>query len=169
MSVDSGAGTHPLPTSPLHEVRMLQIPIPLHARAQEHNAELLREMYLLAQQVKESGSQQLPVRLVALVDALGTQFAGLTTIQDQQLDDAVAANVAEIDVIYHIPREAAVASRLINDMLDEADQFCRDGHHLLTLATPDDLLRYRRWFLGEFVDQVDGAAPTPWPDYESRA
>jgi hypothetical protein len=147
---------------------MLQIPIPLHARAQEHSAELLREMYLLAQQVKESGSQQLPVRLVALVDMLGTQYGGLTTAQDQQLDDAVAAGVLEIDVIYHIPREAAAASRLVNDMLDEADEFCREGHHLLTLATADELLRYRRWFLGEFVDQLDGAPPTPWPDYARR-
>jgi hypothetical protein len=148
---------------------MLQIPIPLHARAQEHNADLLREMYLLAQQVKESGSQQLPVRLVALIDTLGTQFGVLTSTQDQQLDDAVSANVAELDLTYRIPRETAAASRLVNDMLDEADEFCRDGHHLLTLATPDDLLRYRRWFLGEFVDQLAGAPPTPWPYYESRA
>jgi hypothetical protein len=48
-------------------------------------------------------------------------------------------------------------------MLDEADEFCRQGKHLLTLATPPDLRRYRQWFLGEFVAQIGGRPPTPWP------
>ena len=49
-------------------------------------------------------------------------------------------------------------------MLDEADEYCRRGDHLLTLATPPEELRFRRWFISEFVDQVNGAPPTPWPD-----
>jgi len=50
-------------------------------------------------------------------------------------------------------------------MLDEADDYCRRGDHLLTLATPAEELRFRRWFVGEFVEQLGGAAPTPWPAY----
>jgi hypothetical protein len=48
------------------------------------------------------------------------------------------------------------------DMLDEADAFCRGGD-LLMLATPDDQVAFRRWFLAEFVTQLGGGAPTPWP------
>ena len=48
-------------------------------------------------------------------------------------------------------------------MLDEADESCTRGDHLLTLATPEEL-RFRCWFIGEFVAQINGAPPTPWPD-----
>jgi hypothetical protein len=105
---------------------------------------------------------------VALVAELGNQFGALTSVQDQQLDVAVAAGVAEVDVVYRIPREAAAASQHLGDVLDEADEFCRRGEHLLTLATPDDLLMYRRWDLGEFVAQLAGAPATSWPDYLAR-
>jgi hypothetical protein len=149
----------------LHEVQLLRVPIPLHALAQEHNAELMREMYLLAQQVKDSGTEHLPTRLVALVDALGNQFAGLTTAQEQQLDEAVAAEIEELDVVYRIPFEAAEASRVFDAMLDEADEFCRQGQHLLTLAASEELLQYRRWYLGEFINQLAGRPPTAWPEY----
>jgi hypothetical protein len=50
-------------------------------------------------------------------------------------------------------------------MLDEADEYCRRGEHLLTLETPPELVRFRRWYLQEFVNQIAGAAPEPWPDY----
>ena len=48
-------------------------------------------------------------------------------------------------------------------MLEEADDYCRRGDHLLTLATPEEERRFRRWFIGEFVDQIEGKPPTPWP------
>ena len=54
-------------------------------------------------------------------------------------------------------------------MLDEADRYCRQGRHLLTLATPDDLLAYRRWYLREIAEQLAGAAPVPWPVYARAA
>jgi hypothetical protein len=46
-------------------------------------------------------------------------------------------------------------------MLNRADDYCRQGA-LLTLATPDDLVAFRRWYLGEFRAQINGARPTPW-------
>ena len=53
--------------------------------------------------------------------------------------------------------------RALGDLLDEADAYCAGGQHLLMLATPDDLLAYRRWYLGEFTRQAEGASPVPWP------
>jgi hypothetical protein len=159
-----------IPPSPeLHEVRLLRLPVALHAGSQEHGAELMREMYLVAQQVHESGPSDLPARLIALVDELGNRFNGMTTVQEQQIEAAIAAELDEIVVVYRIPREAAGASQHLGDVLDEADEFCRQGKHLLTLATPEEMVRYRRWFLGEFVSQLAGAAPTSWPEYVARS
>lgn len=151
----------------LHEIRLLQLPVAVHAVAQEHSAELMREMYLLAQQVKETGSQQLPSRLIALVDALGHQFAGLTTDQDLQLEAAIAAETAEIDILYSLPQAAGPAAQALGAMLDEADEFCRQGKHLLTLATAPESVTYRRWYLQQFIDQLAGLPPTTWPDYKA--
>ncbi|HET9187171.1 MAG TPA: hypothetical protein VFN80_04410 [Acidothermaceae bacterium] len=153
----------------LHEVRLLGVPMALHAAAQEHSAELMREMYLIAQQLHASGAdgigEHLPVRLVELVEALTGEFSGMTVAQDRQLEDAVASGVASIDLIYQIPAAAGAAAQHLGGMLDEADEYCRAGQHLLTLATPPELLRYRQWYLGEFVRQLAGEPPTPWSEY----
>lgn len=160
--------------SALHEVRLLRLPISLHARAQQHSAELMREMYLIAQQLHGeaetmSSVMQLPARLVELVELLGNEYNHLTFEQDRQLDGAVAVQLEEIDLVYRVPVSAAVAAERLGEMLDAADEFCRQGRHLLTLATPVDLLRYRQWFLGEFVTQLGGGPATPWPQFAGMA
>jgi hypothetical protein len=33
------------------------------------------------------------------------------------------------------------------------------------LATPPELVRYRQWYLGEFVRQLDGRPATSWADF----
>ncbi len=153
----------------LHEVRLLGVPMALHAAAQEQSSELLREMYLIAQQLHASGGEgigeHLPVRLVELVEALTGEYSGWTVAQDRQLQDAVASGVAAIDLVYQIPIGASAAAAHLGGMLDEADEYCRAGQHLLTLATPPELVRYRQWYLGEFVRQLAGEAATPWSQY----
>jgi hypothetical protein len=158
-------------TETLHRVEILDLPIPLHARSQEHGAELVREMYLIAQQLHADPAHQataqhaLPARLLALVDELGQQFAGFTTSQDLRLTEATNAGLPSIELVYELPAAAAPAAQHLSDIFDEADEFCLAGQHLLTLATPAELVAYRHWFLGEIVGQLRGEAPTSWPDF----
>jgi hypothetical protein len=72
-------------------------------------------------------------------------------------------------VTYQIPVAASSAAQQLGSMLDAADDFCRAGQHLLTLATPPELVRYRRWYLGEFVAQLADGPATPWPEYTESA
>jgi hypothetical protein len=67
-----------------------------------------------------------------------------------------------------VPEAAASAITHLGDIFDEADDYCRAGEHLLSLATPPESLEFRRWFLGEFVNQIAGAAPTPWPAHRGE-
>ncbi len=151
-------------------VEVRQIPVPIWARTQEHIDELLREFTFIAAQLHERPEEsQVPVRLVKLVEELTEQYGGLNTDQENRLADAAEAGVAEIDLTYRIPAEAATASRRLVEMLDEADAYCQAGVHLLTLASPPDLVRFRSWFLEEFINQVAGAPPTPYPEYQGRA
>jgi hypothetical protein len=151
----------------LVEVHLLQLPVPLWSKAQQLNDELLREFALAALQSDDDADHHLPARLTTLMDVLTTQFDGVSSAQQEQLAAAAAAGQEVIDdLVFRVPAEAAPASRMLGDMLDEADEYCREGQHLLTLAAPEDVVRFRRWYLMAFIDQCGGAAPVPWPEFD---
>jgi len=147
-------------------VQLLGLPVGLQARAQEHSDELTRELTLIGEQMRQRGDHAgLPVRLVALVEELTGAYSAFTGDQEQQLAHAKATGVETIDLTYSVPAQVGDAAKALDDILDEADEYCRAGKHLLTLPTPPDLVRYRRWFLDQFVDQVVGARPVSFADY----
>lgn len=154
-------------TDELAEVRLLQVPVPLWSKAQQVSDELLREFALASAQADDDDEHHLPTRLTALIDSLTLRFAGASTEQEQRLMDAAAAGEEVVDeLVYRIPRDAGPASKELGDMLDEADVYCREGQHLLTLAAPEDVVRFRRWYLWSFIDQLSGGTPVAWPDYD---
>ncbi|MEO6712854.1 MAG: GAF domain-containing SpoIIE family protein phosphatase, partial [Mycobacteriales bacterium] len=82
-----------------------------------------------------------------------------------QIEAALERGEAELDLLYQVPASAADAVRGLAQVLDDADEYCRAGQELLTLAAPADVVAFRHWFLGEFMRQIRGEGPTPWPDY----
>ena len=154
--------------SDLYQVRVLQMPVRIWSRSQEQHDALMREFALMSVPSEESERQRhVPTRLAQLIDTLTADFEGVSTEQEQQLFDAAAAGQTTIDeLIYTIPRAAVPASKALGAMLDEADEYCRQGQHLLTLAADEELVRFRRWFLDQFIDQADGKPPVAWPDYK---
>lgn len=144
-------------------VRILELPVALHERAQAHSDELTREFRLLAEQMREEGTEHIPRRLVELVDTLNDTYSVFTEEQQDVLDKALATRRAAVDLTYQLPAHAAQAAAALAELLEEADAFCAAGEHLLTLSTPADCVAYRRWFLDEFIQQTAGRAPTPWP------
>ena len=154
------------PAEALVAVHLLRVPVPLWAKTQQQTDELLREFALAAAQADDDQHHHLPVRLTALIETLNASFAGVGTAQEQELFAAAARDQEEIDLSFAVPPAVAPASRVLGDMLDEADVYCRDGQHLLTLAAPPDVVAFRRWYLWSFISQVEGAAPVAWPDYD---
>jgi hypothetical protein len=155
------------------EVHLLRLPVALWGRAREHSDEMQREFALMsmsASGASDGDERTVPVRLVELSRTLRSQYATATSAQEQQLEAALEAGTDELDdLVYVLPPAAADASRQLAALYDEADEHCRQGEHLLTLSTPDDLVAFRRWFLGEMAEQLGGRAPTPWPEYAARA
>lgn len=154
------------------DVHMLRMPVQIWAASQEHHDELLREFSLMTVGLEDESttSAPVPLRLLRLVQQLTTRFAGTSDAQREQLFAAAVQGQEEIDdLVYRLPTAAAPAARELGSMLDEADEYCRTGRHLLTLATPDEIRLFRRWYLGQVVGQLDGAAPVPWPDYRATA
>jgi len=145
-------------------VQIRGLPVALHARATEHGEELQREFALIAQGREHSDSHsEMPRRLLSLIATLQGNYSGFTTQQEDLLDRAIRSGESTLDLTFRVPAGAAEGAAALEALLDEADDYCREGKHLLTLATPPDLVAYRRWYLREFVDQIRGAAPKPWP------
>ena len=143
-------------------VRLLEFPVDVYRRAAEHNDELMREFAL----VREDGSDHVPARLLALTEELRARFGAFTAGPSSALQDALSRGDTTIDLQYRVPAMVRDAALQLDRLLDEADAFCRAGE-LLTLATDAEGLVFRRWFLEEFVRQIDGQPARPWSDVVS--
>lgn len=149
----------------LLQVHLLEVPVPLAAKATQHFEGLMREFTLIAG--GEGGQHHTPARLTELVDQLTAQFSGAGDEAAERLEQAIEAGAETIpDLVLVLPAVAGPASQALGDMIDEADDYCRRGEHLLTLATPADCVAYRAWYLGQVIGQLVGKPPIAWPDSE---
>jgi hypothetical protein len=148
----------------LVEVRVLELPVPLWAKSQEHFQDLMREFALIA---GNSGASlhPVPARLLELVETLTAEYAGVSEAQEAELAAAAEAGTASLDLVFWAPPQAGPAAEDLGRVLEEADEFCRAGEHLLTLATPPDCVAYRQWYIAQFVDQLAGGDPVPWSQW----
>jgi anti-anti-sigma factor len=139
-------------------VRLLGVDVALQHRAAERNDTIRRELTLLGL-AEDDG---VPKRLVEVSAELAERFEGFATGPRERLAEAMAQGERTTDLVYELPPEAAEAAEVLGSLLDEVDEFCRQGD-LVTLASEPDLVRYRHWFLAQVVDQIrDGADPVPW-------
>jgi hypothetical protein len=141
----------------LVRVELLALPVQLHRATTEHLDGLVRELQLLAVDPTDT-----PTRLVTLGRRLRRQSQPVMGIITTEANDAAARGEDAVDLAHDVPTEASELCRTVGDLLDEAERYCRDGG-LLTLAAAPAMSAYRSWFLGEFVRQVDGGDPVPWP------
>ena len=141
-------------------VHLLATPLELLVSAREHHDGLMREFRLLAL-AGPSSARAVPVRLIELTDVLGRQYGAATARSDAEVDQALAAGVRTMDLLFEVPRDAAVAAQRLAELLDEADAFCAD-EQLMTLGRPALLTRFGSWYLDQFVTQCSGGAATPW-------
>jgi hypothetical protein len=145
----------------LVEVRLLAVDLEDQRRAGEHHEELFREFTLIA--AADDDHENVPARLMALIDELTSEYSAFAGGTDDAIEAARQRGDRSVDLLYTLPASISVGVRRFLELLDEADEYCRSGD-LLTLAPPPDAVRFRRWYLEEFVRQIDGEPPRPWPE-----
>jgi hypothetical protein len=144
------------------------------ARSTQHFEELMREFALITldtERTRETTDsiRAVPERLLTLVAELTHEFAAFTAAVQAQREEAAARGDSEIDLTYHMPPSTADAVRQLEALLEEVDDFCQAGRHLITLATPPESLAFRQWYFSEFIAQMElGRPPVPWPDYVAQ-
>ena len=142
-------------------VEVLQVPVQLWARSMEQSEALQREFALLA-----ADPHDVPARLLELVTDVRARYGQPDSPQEEQLYAALDAGQLVVDrLVYRVPRSVGPVARQLGEMFDEADAFCLSGQHLLTMAADDEIVRYRWWFLQQFVDQLEGRPAVAWPDH----
>ena len=147
----------------LIEVRLLELSLTDFAESSAHHAELFREFALILN-CEPSPRQELPGRLLAVVEELTERFGGFTAAPQGELQAALERGDATIDLTFHVPAQVKEAALRLGELLAAADRYCQEGE-LLTVAPPAGAVRFRDWYLREFVAQIDGEPPTPWPAY----
>jgi hypothetical protein len=149
------------------DVHLLQFPVQLWGRAREHSDALQREFALMSMSssgASAGGDRPVPVRLVELMNRLRAQYSTTTAAPEALLEASLEQGREVVDdLVYTVPVAAGEASAQVRATFDEADEFCRQGKHLLTLETPDELVAFRHWYLDEFIRQLAGEVPRPWP------
>jgi anti-sigma regulatory factor (Ser/Thr protein kinase) len=154
----SDGSTEPrIPTHDRVRVRILDVPLKLYIEFQHHFRELRREVRLLALAHEDD---------YPLAKSLSDLFGNLDRhlregIGVEQIEAALADNRSETDLVVHMPRATARTLSRFIELLDLADDFCRQ-QRLLTLARTPEQRRFQTWFLCEFVRQAEGEEPQSW-------
>jgi len=139
------------------QVQAIGVPLPLYVGFQHHFRELRREVRLLA--LAHGQDYPLAANLSELFTTIERHLqstVGLTQVNAMTSDGDVA------DFQVTVPRAATTTFREFLELLDLADDFCRQ-QRLLSLARTDLQRSFQNWLVGEYIRQAGGADPTPWP------
>lgn len=141
------------------EVRLINMPVRLLADGRQHHDELMHEFAVLAVSLQDRSS--VPVRMLDLIDELGTRYGRAADRPDATIDDAIASGKDSVDITYQVPPHVVQAADALERMMREADEFCQQ-EQMLTLARTDVQKRFAQWYLNEFRRQIAGEPPQPW-------
>jgi serine phosphatase RsbU (regulator of sigma subunit)/anti-sigma regulatory factor (Ser/Thr protein kinase) len=144
-------------------VRLLGVPATLAVDTAAHYDGLARELQVRSAQREAAGSvaaqRTWSWRQVARIGGVASSF--LQPVTEGCLT-AMAAGQEQVDLDLAAPLTAAAACRELNEVLDEIEDWCRQGWMLTVASAP--IVAFRRWLLGEVAAQADGAPPRPWSE-----
>jgi hypothetical protein len=143
------------------DVTFVDFPVQLANRARVHSEALLREFAFIVAEGRHDTA--LARRMLEIAATSDERYKSLNPEADALVDAAIERGDEYVDVAVWVPVEFKQAILDAVPVLLEVEQYCRNGQ-LLTLETPDEIAEFWRWYLGEFLRQIDGEAPQSWRD-----
>ena len=142
-----------------HLVRLLDCPVQLSLRQDDHIDELIRELQLIDGRREEHGP---PGELAQLIENLLGRHAHARHLGRQVAQDAAAAGAQVITIDMPMAAAGAVDVQRLHEAVRAADTLC-EQRRLLTLTSPPELRRLRAWLAAEIHDQItEGRQPRPF-------
>ncbi|CAA9334155.1 MAG: hypothetical protein AVDCRST_MAG72-423 [uncultured Nocardioidaceae bacterium] len=146
-------------------VRLLNVPLLLHAAWQQHAESLLRE-HLLSRL-----DEQAPVDPIQEHADAGDAMAilaeqipkpDISDDPDELMASAIEPHVSSPQVDLFVPAASVANFEVLNSSLEAAIALALQGEFLTPPAQPE-MRRLRRWLCAEVSAQAAGSLPTPWP------
>lgn len=142
------------------EVQLLGVPPFVVHHYRQRWLELVREMQLVAL-AGSSPDHDVARRFCGAAAAVHSDLYVIersTTAQAPVVIDDGSA----IDAAFEVPVHMRPAFVEIRDLARKMEQHWAGGE-LLFVHPGQQAVALREWWLGEFIGQIDGAEPTPWP------
>jgi len=151
-----------VPTKDRVRVEVLSVPLKLYIGFQHHFRELRREVRLLA--LAHETEYPLAKSLSDLFGSLERELRDGLGVD--QIQTALSGGLESTDLVLELPRSTAQTLSRFVELLDLADEFCRQ-QRLLSLARTAEQRQFQNWFLREFVRQSGGEQPLRWTDVDA--
>jgi hypothetical protein len=139
-------------------------PLDVIERSRRHTEALIREFAFIT--ASDADRSSVPARLLAIIERIRTRLTGLNEAIEEQLEAARRRGAETVDLAVMLPVAGRALAVELKGLFDEAEAFCRAGE-LLTLEESGDVHVFRDWYLQQYIDQLDGAKPEPWPDWRT--
>jgi PAS domain S-box-containing protein len=149
------------------DVVLREYPLAHRRAAIDHYTTLFREFVLIAA-AGPTARGSAPLRLLSLVSQVRRYYDEMGASIGHQVRDARAEGRELADIVVPVLPTARDHALRLWHLLREVDRYSRHGL-LLTPPTPPAVAALRDWYLHEVVEQLDGAEPLAWTDWDSHA
>jgi anti-sigma regulatory factor (Ser/Thr protein kinase) len=151
------AGHEPIDTSRMLDMELLGMPVELFAQLRRHFNEVGRELRLLAL----SDPERYPLSVEFSETYLRVEYERRHVVGLEDLDQAMIAGVASLDLSYRIPPTAPATMGRLAALLERVYAEL-SGKVLLSERPPAVMLDVADWYFGEFTGQAGGQEPRRW-------
>lgn len=140
---------------PPSAVRLVDVPVSVFLESQDHQHELVRELQLIALAGGEEDQRvRVSDRLARLISGVLSEYR---TVRSATREQALAAQARQEHVVtLQVPVAPGMADALRRwlQLLEEADELCREGE-LLLLAPRPEVRRLRRWYVEQITLRLE--------------
>jgi hypothetical protein len=143
----------------VHTVRLIGVPVRILDAGRRHHQELMHEFSLLA--VAENLTDDVPQRMLDLIDTLGRRYAETGDQPNAEVDTALARGDSTVDLTYEVAEHVVDAADHLEALMAEADEYC-EREQMLTLQRTETVKQFSTWYLDEFRRQIAGEPARPW-------
>jgi anti-sigma regulatory factor (Ser/Thr protein kinase) len=160
VALDSADGGGPVDGGENVQVMLLGVPPLVVQHYRKRWLELVREMHLVAL-AESSPQQRMAQRFCVAAQILHND---LYVIERSTIGYAPALSEegAAVDAVIDVPRSLRQAFVDLRDLARELEAHWA-GPRLLFVHPGPQAAQLREWWVGEFIGQIDGEEPNPWP------